>query len=111
MRCQFVSLLLASSALAASVPSSSSSSCANGPPLCCQHVQSSTSHEAEVLLMVMNEGLTGGTDVPVGMNCDNATVEAKAEPRCDSHTRSQLVCCEQNDQKGVVAVGCTPYKM
>ncbi|KAI0048154.1 fungal hydrophobin [Auriscalpium vulgare] len=79
------------------------SSCTTGSLQCCDSTAPATSTAVAPLL-----GLLGivvqGVDVIVGLTCDPITVIGVGSDGCSAQT----VCCDDDDFKGVVAIGCTP---
>ncbi|KAF5375691.1 hypothetical protein D9615_009389 [Tricholomella constricta] len=76
--------------------------------LCCPRLydEQAGSGNAAALLGVLNIPVQGA-NVPIGLDCTPLSVLAVAGNSCNTQT----VCCENNNFKGVVAIGCTPINV
>ncbi|KAK0434498.1 hydrophobin-251 [Armillaria borealis] len=88
------------------VPRGGGASCATGTTQCCDSVQSPTSSVVQALL--------GGLGIPigdvtanVGVTCSPISVIGVGGTSCSN----QVVCCQNNNFNGVVALGCTPINV
>jgi len=108
---------LASSALAAATTTISCSppkptpepisQCNTGDAQCCTSTTQATSPAATNLL-----GLLGivvqGVDVLVGLGCTPITVIGIGQ---GANCAQQPVCCQNNEFKGLINIGCTPISL
>ncbi|KAK0199588.1 hydrophobin 2 [Desarmillaria ectypa] len=79
---------------------------ATGTAQCCASTQSPTSSIVQTLLGLLGIPI-GSVTANVGLTCSPITVLGLGGTQCSN----QVVCCDNNNFNGVVALGCTPINI
>ncbi|KAK0184197.1 hydrophobin-251 [Armillaria mellea] len=101
-----LALPLLASATAVVPHGDSGASCATGTTQCCDSVQSPTSSAVQTLLGALGIPI-GDVTANVGVTCSPISVIGVDGTSCSN----QVVCCQNNNFNGVVALGCTPINV
>ncbi|PBK61811.1 fungal hydrophobin [Armillaria solidipes] len=88
------------------LPRTDGAACATGTTQCCDSVQSPTSSIVQLLVGLLGIPI-GSVTADVGLTCSPITVLGVGGTECNN----QVVCCNNNNFNGVVALGCTPINV
>ncbi|KAK0199589.1 hydrophobin 2 [Desarmillaria ectypa] len=88
------------------VPRADGAACATGTAQCCSSTQSPSSSIVQTLLGLLGIPI-GSVTADVGLTCSPITVLGIGGTQCSN----QVVCCNNNNFNGVVALGCTPINI
>ncbi|KAK0442708.1 hydrophobin 2 [Desarmillaria tabescens] len=103
----FTLLALPILATATVLPRSDGAACsATGTAQCCASTQSPTSSIVQNLLGSLGIPI-GSVTANVGLTCSPITVLGLGSTQCSN----QVVCCDNNNFNGVIALGCTPINI
>ncbi|KAK0212032.1 hydrophobin 2 [Armillaria fumosa] len=88
------------------VPRDGAACSATGTAQCCSSTQSPTSNIVQSLLGLLGIPI-GSVTANVGLTCSPITVLGVGGTQCSN----QVVCCDNNNFNGIIALGCTPINV
>ncbi|KAK0215367.1 hydrophobin [Armillaria nabsnona] len=101
----FTLLALPLLATATAIPRDNAT-CASGTAQCCQSTQNPTSTSMQTLAGLLGIAL-GSLTGNVGLTCSPITAIGLGTTQCSN----QVVCCQNNNFNGLIALGCTPINV